>query len=429
MKFIMATALLGLYMVGSAVVSAETPVAQQPVSQTLDALSENDSTIQPNDPIFPDGYQLVAYLNCGAQQRTPENATPAITLVSGDSYIVPGAGGAVAALARDATEVVYAIHGLNPEADYVLGFTWWDADDSNRMQSVRFSVDSESWESVLPPTRPAAYNNDALTWARALLPLAAPYDAIETLRVAFVNEQGPNAVVSELWLLERVAPARNKRVLIVTGDDYAGHDWRATAPELAALLREDDRLEVSITECPAFYGSPLLRHYDATVLHFKNYEERLPLGRECWDGVTDHVAAGNGLVLVHFGCGAFQDWDGFVNLAGRVWNPALRAHDPHGAFTVRIADEEHPVTRGMTDFEITDELYTCLDGDAPITVLCDAVSVVDNETYPMAFIVENTGGRVFHSVLGHDVVALQAPGARQLHRRATAWAAGLDVAP
>jgi uncharacterized protein len=383
------------------------------------------ATILQNDPIFPNGYGVVAYLNCGAAQSAPENTTPAINLVKGQPFTFPEVEGAVGTVAFDAEKVVYEISGLNPKSEYVLGFTWWDADDSGRMQSVGLSKDGATWDTVLPAVHPAAYNKDKSTWARVLLPLIDPYSANETLQVAFVNEGGPNAVVNELFLLERTAPVKAKRVLIVTGDDYAGHVWRDTAPVLAALLREDDRLEVSINECPAIYGSPLLSHYDATVLHFKNYDERLPISDMCLEGLAAYVANGKGLVIAHFGCGAFQEQKGFVNVAGRIWNPAFRAHDPHGTFGVRITNPDHPITQGLAAFETTDELYTCLDGDTPITVLCDAVSVVDKKTYPMAFIVEETGGRVFHSVLGHDPVAFEAAGVRDLYRRATLWAAGL----
>ena len=388
---------------------------------------QQDATILPEDPIIPDGYKIAAYLNCGAQQCTPSNSVPAISLVSGLSYTFADVQGAVGTVAFDAEKVVYEISGLNPETEYVLGFTWWDADNKGRIQSVDFSKDGSTWETVLPPVRPAAYNKDESTWARVLLPLTTPYDTTETLQVAFVNEGGPNAVVNEIFLLERNASAKAKRILIVTGDDYPGHVWRDTAPELAALLREDDRLEVSINECPAILGSPLLNHYDAVVLHFKNYAERLPLGKECLDGLAAYAASGKGLVVVHFGCGAFQEYKEFVNVAGRVWNPAFRPHDPRGAFTVHVTDEKHAITQNISDFETTDELYTCLDGNTPITVLCDAVSSVDGKAYPMAFVVEGTGGRVFHSVLGHDPVAFQSAGVRSLYRQATAWASGLEV--
>jgi len=99
----------------------------------------------------------------------------------------------------------------------------------------------------------------------------------------------------------------------------------------------------------------------------------------------------------------------------------MRGHDPHGKFTVKITNNKHPVTRGMKDFEIVDELYTCLDGKTPIKVLATSKSKVDGKDYPMAFVLNYGKGRVFHSPLGHDVKALANPEAARLFRQACAW--------
>jgi type 1 glutamine amidotransferase len=140
------------------------------------------------------------------------------------------------------------------------------------------------------------------------------------------------------------------------------------------------------------------------------------------------VAGGKGLVLVHFACGAFKDWPEFQKIAGRVYDPKLRAHDPYGKFTVDIVDPEHPITKGMKAFETVDELYTCLaESDAKIKVVATARSKVDQKDYPMGFVLEYGKGRVFHSVLGHDVKAFGAEGVGELFRRACAWTAGIEV--
>jgi uncharacterized protein len=129
---------------------------------------------------------------------------------------------------------------------------------------------------------------------------------------------------------------------------------------------------------------------------------------------------------VHFACGAFQEWNRFPVLAGRAWDPELRGHDPHGAFTVEIADAAHPIMRGMTAFETVDELYTCLAGETPIHILATARSKVDQKDYPIAFVLTYGKGKVFHCVLGHDAKALTNPSVGELFRRGTAWTAGLS---
>jgi type 1 glutamine amidotransferase len=146
-----------------------------------------------------------------------------------------------------------------------------------------------------------------------------------------------------------------------------------------------------------------------------------------------YVENGGGLVMVHFACGAFQEFrDDFEQLAGRVWMgkkniPAGRhQHDPRGKFVVKITDVDHVITRGLDDFETTDELYTCLIGDVPIQVLATAVSKRDGKTYPMAFVLNCGKGRVFHCVLGHDPVAFKAKNVAEMYRRGCAWAAGLE---
>ncbi len=388
------------------------------------------SAIAPDDPLLPDGFRIAAHLDCGNQTQIAQETGPRIAVVSGEAYHFPGIEGPLAAAACSKDQVVIAVSGMAPDTEYVLGFTWWDANEQGRVQSVRFQAgEGDGWQTVLPPVRACAYLMDKSTWARVLLPITEEYREDGQAQVAFVREAGPDAVVNEIWLLERAESSTRKRVLIVTGDDYVGHRWRETAPYLANLIREDERLEVSITECPAIYGSPLLDYYDATVIHFKDYAERLPLGSETRTGLERHIAGGRGLVITHFGCGAFQEWDGFVKIAGRVWNPAMRAHDPHGLFEVRIADATHPITRDMEAFTVEDELYTCLDGETPIRVLFEATSVVDQQVYPIGFVVEGTPGRVFHGTLGHDVRAFSAPGARAMYCRAAAWTAGLDPAP
>ncbi len=220
------------------------------------------------------------------------------------------------------------------------------------------------------------------------------------------------------------------RVLIITGVDYPGHHWRETAPVLAQALRQDQRLEVVTVEDPNFLDSSALQRYDLVVLHFQNWQQTGP-GERARENLRQFVNSGKGLALVHFACGAWHgEWPEFEKLAGRVWfgsepGPGKRQHDPYGPFRVELVRPEHPVVRGMADFDTQDELYTCLTGNTPIEVVAQAKSKVDGQYYPMAFLARYGQGRTFHCVLGHDVKALSVPGVQELYRRGCAWAAGL----
>ncbi len=214
------------------------------------------------------------------------------------------------------------------------------------------------------------------------------------------------------------------RVLVVTGVDWGGHRWKETGPAFRKVLEQDKRFDVRLVEDPDFLASPAVQNYDVICIHFKNYKP-VAQPQKVHENLVNAVKSGKGLVLLHFACGAFEDWPEFADLAGRVWDRKISPpHDPHGPYTVEITDKNHPITRGMKDFDAYDELYICLKGDRPIDVLATARSKVTGKDYPMAFAFQYGKGRVFHTPLGHDVRAIEMPGVADLLRRATLWTAG-----
>lgn len=224
----------------------------------------------------------------------------------------------------------------------------------------------------------------------------------------------------------RADDAAKIRVLIVTGNDYPGHVWKETTPAVRQILEQDPRMIVRVIEDPEFLASPALDQYDLVVLNYMNWESPDP-SRAAAEHLQRFVQQGKGLVLLHFSCGAWSGWPEFEKLAGRVWDK-VQTHDPHGPFRVDIVDQDHPVTRGLESFETVDELYFCLTGEQPITVLATAHSNVTGQDHPMAFVFQYGAGRVFHTPLGHDVKAFTLPGPAELIRRGCAWAAGQDPA-
>ena len=406
----------------------------------------------------PKGYRLAAYLDCGPDKADGVKGGPTLRLLAGAAYLWTGAERAAdirfGTVAYDEREVLFEATGLDPKRTYQIGFTWWDYDHDTRAESVWAAADkSARFTRLLDKTNLPAGQARSEKPAEKTLPIPRTLSAGGAVRIAFRCEGGANAVVSELWLwqsdaqspppaaaggkpqpnssppMPQVKPSAKTgkagtRILIITGIDYPGHKWKQTTPVLKEAIEKDPRLAVDVVEDPNFLASPKLHDYAAIVHHWMNWKAPAP-GPAARENFQRFVTGGKGLVVVHFGCGAFQDWPEFVKIAGRVWDPKLRGHDPRGPFRVEIADTDHPVTRGMKPFEIYDELYTCLAGSTPIDVLATARSKVDKKVYPMAFVLTCGKGRVFHSLLGHDVKALANPPVGELFRRATAWAAGL----
>ena len=215
------------------------------------------------------------------------------------------------------------------------------------------------------------------------------------------------------------------RVLLVADHTPGNYQMRGIT-KLRDIVRQDRRFHVVLVEDAEVLGTDLLFDYDVVLLAFKN--RLIPKRNAAMQAnLEKFVMEGGGLFVYHFACGAFEDWAGYEKLAGRVWNPQLPPHDPYRRFTVRIVDETHPVTRGLSNFETYDELYTCLRAsEVPIHVLAEAVSIVDGKTYPMAFVLEPGRGRTFHTTLGHDERALSSPEFQTLIRQALVWCAKRD---
>ncbi len=377
-------------------------------------------------PNWPDGYAAAVHLDCGVQDQASGDAGLSLRVANGQPFIFPGIEGPMSTAVIDAKDVILEVNGLAAHQEYVVALGWWDAGNLGRIQSVSLIKPGAPPEQILPPAPAKSFYQDKFTPAVILFPFSLSSNSSEPVQLVIHTEAGPGAVLNEAWLLRKQGSEVRKSFLIVTGDEYPGHLWRETAVAMASALREDPELEVSITESPMILGSPLLRHYAGVMIHFKDYPEHFTPGEEARKGLRAYVDNGGGVMVSHFGCGAFQEWPQFVEVAGRVWNPAMRGHDPYGSFEVRMTDPQHPVTHGLQTFTTTDEMYTCLDGTPPIHVLCEATSVVDQKVYPVAFTLEADHPRLVHCTLGHDKNSLSTPGAKALYRNAARWVTGLS---
>ncbi|MDR1479022.1 MAG: ThuA domain-containing protein [Planctomycetaceae bacterium] len=211
------------------------------------------------------------------------------------------------------------------------------------------------------------------------------------------------------------------RVLVVTGEDHPSHNWREVAPILRNNLNTDKAIDCRLSDDLEMLGTDVIFDYDVLVCYFKNYK---PLKRDeqVKKNLTTFIENGGGLVLIHFTCGAFEGELWFEQIVGRVWDPKKRAHDPYGEFEVEYVDNKHPITNGLKNFKIADELYTCLkDSKITIHVLAESTSKVDKKRYPMVFVLEKGKGKIFHTTLGHNIQSVSNPDFKILLQRAVYW--------
>ncbi len=220
------------------------------------------------------------------------------------------------------------------------------------------------------------------------------------------------------------------QTLLVTGDDvFPAHDWKESSAAFRQCLESYGGFEVRVSEDPMILDSAkALEKYDLIVLNM--YNRTLPtLSDQAKENLLNFVKGGKGFVTTHLSSASFKEWEAFGDLVGRKWVMGTSGHGPRSVFTAEIADKDHPITQGIEDFEIDDELYAKLQGNAPIHVLVTADSDWSEKTEPLMFIRDYGEGRVFHDAFGHDSKAILELNHQILFARGCEWAATGKVTP
>ncbi len=223
------------------------------------------------------------------------------------------------------------------------------------------------------------------------------------------------------------AAAPKVKVLLITGHDVVpAHPWRETTPYDRATIEASGRFEVTVCEDSAILEASSLGRYDVIVLNY-GFWTAPDLSPGAKENLLSYVKGGKGLVPLHFACSAYQDWPEYKNLIGRIWKKGEAGHGPRSTFANKIVDAEHPITKGLEDFEADDELYAKLSGDAPIKVLVTADSDWSKKTEPLVFTHTYGRGRVAQDLYGHDVKARSSSAYKVLLCRCIEWAATGNV--
>lgn len=238
----------------------------------------------------------------------------------------------------------------------------------------------------------------------------------------------PLVCMGTAFLPAQQEPAPQKlRLLIVTGghgfdrdaffamfDSFGGMEWR----------------EVAHPQANDSYTPEVAETYDVLVFYDMNQaitEEQ----KAAFLALLDH---GKGLVVLHHALADYQAWDEFGKIAGGRYHlaPYTREGKEYPASTYRhdvdisvhVADADHPVTAGLQDFTIHDEVYGGYSVAPTVHPLLTTDHPESSET--LAWTNECGKSRVVTVQLGHDARAYENPSYRKLVRQAIQWVALKD---
>ncbi len=144
---------------------------------------------------------------------------------------------------------------------------------------------------------------------------------------------------------------------------------------------------------------------------------------------------GTGLVVMHHALVSYRNWPEFERIIGGTYpepqdkkgvvTPELGyQHDVD--FPVQIVAKDHPVTRGLRDFQIHDEIYWGFTVRPDVTPLITTTHPKSGK--PLAWARREGKSRVMYLQLGHDHSAYENPNYRQLVAQGIRWTANRPAA-
>lgn len=214
------------------------------------------------------------------------------------------------------------------------------------------------------------------------------------------------------------------KVLVVTG----GHGFEK---EAFFKVFEDNR-EIAFTaatqgKTATVYERADLLDYDVVLLY------------DMVSSITEAQKAkflalfdkGIGLVVTHHALVSFQDWPDYERIIGgkylkkeerdgaKVWPASGYKHDEE--IPVIIVAKQHPITLGVKDFTIHDEIYTNFLVQPDVFPLLTTTHPRSGK--PLAWTRTQGKSRVVYLELGHDHQAYENPNYRRLVAQSIRWSA------
>ena len=219
------------------------------------------------------------------------------------------------------------------------------------------------------------------------------------------------------------------QVLILSGRN--NHNWKETTPVLKNIFENSGLFEVEITNSPDTLTYKTIKEYDVIANNWNSWPEKdFRWEKEVEEGLLKFLQEGGGLVFFHASTTAFYNWPEFKKISTGAWVDDTW-HGKIAPAKVFIENHDHPITKGIADFFILDELWLDAEKNEDFEVLGSAINEDAKEKgyskQPAILVSQYGKGRIFHMLPGHDARAMRNSGFKTLIIRAAEWAATSKV--
>ncbi len=201
------------------------------------------------------------------------------------------------------------------------------------------------------------------------------------------------------------------KIAVVTGE----HGFREK--DFDKVFKSMEGIEFVRVDLDIFVDDPNQKEYDTVV--FYNFHRPYPTDTQA-RSILELTERGQGIVILHHAILAFPEWDAFSEMCG-IDERADFGYFPKQTFQVQIADSNHPITEGLTDWEMGDETYTMKSAgeDSTILLTTDHPDSMD----VLGWSREYLNSRIFCLQSGHDNVTYSNPNFREVLQRGIQWCA------
>ena len=201
------------------------------------------------------------------------------------------------------------------------------------------------------------------------------------------------------------------KIAVVTGE----HGFREK--DFDAVFRSMEDIDFIREDLDVFVEDPDQKEYETVV--FYNFHRPYPTDKQA-KAILDLTERGQGVVILHHAILAFPEWESYSDMCG-IDARADFGYFPKQTLQVQVTDPTHPITEGLTDWEMGDETYTMKSAGEDSTILL----TVDhpNSMHVLGWAREYGNSRIFCLQSGHDNVTYSHPNFREVLRRGIQWCA------